>query len=60
VAVRRFPRGERRRGLSLAENAAERQAVLLKQNAMPKQLARQTEIELELRAHVARSDPSSR
>ena len=48
---------EARAHLSLAEDAAERQAVLLKQNATPKQLARQTEIELEIaRANVARKE----
>jgi membrane fusion protein, multidrug efflux system len=43
--------------LSLAEDAAERQARLLRQNATARQLARHTEIEVEIaRANVARKE----
>jgi membrane fusion protein, multidrug efflux system len=45
---------EARARLSLAQDAAERQAQLLKQNATAQQLARQTEIQVEIaRANVA-------
>ena len=48
---------EARARLSLAKDAAERQARLLRQNATPQQLARQTEIEVEIaRANVARKE----
>jgi RND family efflux transporter MFP subunit len=48
---------EARARLSLAEDAAERQARLLRQNATPQPLARQTEIEVEIaRANVAHKE----
>src|ERR1700727_2412265 len=48
---------EARARLSMAEDAAARQARLLKQHATPQQLARQTEIEVEIaRANVARKE----
>ena len=48
---------EARARLSLAKDAAERQAQLLRQNATAKQLARHTEIEVEIaRANVARKE----
>jgi membrane fusion protein (multidrug efflux system) len=48
---------EARARLSMAEDAAGRQAVLLKQNSTNKQLARQTEIDVEIaRAVVARKE----
>jgi len=41
----------------MAEDAAARQAVLRKQNSTPQQVARQSEIEVEIgRAHVARNE----
>jgi RND family efflux transporter MFP subunit len=48
---------EARARLSLAQDAAERQARLLRQNATAQQLARHTEIEVEIaRANVARKE----
>src|ERR1700729_780898 len=48
---------EARARLSMAEDAAARQARLLRQHATPQQLARQTEIEVEIaRANVARKE----
>jgi RND family efflux transporter MFP subunit len=48
---------EARARLSLAQDAAERQALLLRQNATAQQLARQTEIQVEIaRANVAHKE----
>jgi membrane fusion protein, multidrug efflux system len=48
---------ESRAHLSMAEDAAARQAVLLKQNSTANQIARQSEIDVEIvRAHVARNE----
>jgi membrane fusion protein, multidrug efflux system len=48
---------ESRAHLSMAEDSAARQAVLRKQNSTPQQVARQSEIEVEIaRAHVARNE----
>jgi membrane fusion protein, multidrug efflux system len=48
---------ESRAHLSMAEDTAARQAALLKQNSTAKQIARQSEIEVEIaRAHVARNE----
>jgi RND family efflux transporter MFP subunit len=48
---------ESRAHLSMAEDAAARQAVLLKQNSTANQVARQSEIDVEIaRAHVARNE----
>jgi multidrug efflux pump subunit AcrA (membrane-fusion protein) len=49
--------GEARARLTMAEDAAERQAELVKQNATAKQLARSSQIEVEIaRAIVARNE----
>ena len=57
VRVAQSELAEARARLSMAEDAAERQAELLKKNATAKQLARQTGIEVEIaRAIVARNE----
>jgi membrane fusion protein, multidrug efflux system len=57
VRIAQSELAEARARLGMAEDAAERQAELLKKNATAKQLARQTEIEVEIaRAVVARDE----
>ena len=57
VRIAQSELAEARARLSMAEDAAERQAELLRKNATAKQLARQTEIEVEIaRAIVAHNE----
>ena len=57
VRIAQSELAEARARLSMAEDAAERQADLLKKNSTSKQLARQTEIEVEIaRANVAHKE----
>jgi membrane fusion protein, multidrug efflux system len=57
VRIAQADLAEARARLSLAEDAAERQAELLKKNSTPRELARHSEIDLDIaRANVARNE----